>query len=144
MTLLPQQRILIPFIDSRVPAGFPSPANDSLEEGVDLNEEFIKHPSSTFIFTTTGDSMINAFIPPKSCLLIDRSITPKNGDIVLAVVTGEFTIKYFEKTELRCRLVPANEKYKPIEITEEMQMQVWGVVTRIFIDPKDVKYVCAR
>ena len=137
-----QIKKLIPFFDARVPASFPSPANDYLEETINLNEEFIKHPLSTFIFTSEGDSMIKAFIPPKACLLVDRSVTPKNGDIVLAVVNGEFTVKYFESTEFRCRLIPANEKYKPMEITEEMQMLVWGVVIKIIIDPKDVKYVC--
>jgi DNA polymerase V len=141
MSFQPQKRVPIPFIDSRIPAGFPSPANDYLEETIDLNEEFINHPLSTFIFTSEGDSMIKAFIPPKACLLIDRSIIPKTGDIVLAVVNGEFTVKYFEKSAFKCRLLPANEKYKPIEITEEMQMQVWGVVIKIFIDPKDIKHV---
>ena len=103
-------RAFIPFIDLRVQAGFPSPANDYLEESINLNEEFIKHPLSTFIFTSTGDSMIDAFIPQKACLLIDRSIVPKSGDIVLAVIQGEFTVKFYERTEFKCRLVPANKK----------------------------------
>lgn len=141
---LPPSQRLIPFYDIRVPAGFPSPANDYLEKAIDLNDAFIKHPLSTFVFTTEGDSMTGAFIPTKSCLLIDRSVTPKNGDIVLAVVSGEFTVKFFEKTEFRCRLLPANDKYSPIDITEEMQMQVWGVVIKIIIDPKDTKNVCTR
>lgn len=132
---------LIPFIDSRISAGFPSPANDYLEERINLNEEFIKHPLSTFIFTTEGDSMIGAFIPPKACLIVDRSVTPINGSIVLAVVNGEFTVKFLEKTGTCCRLLPANKKYKPLDITEEMQMQVWGVVTGIIIDPKDISNV---
>jgi DNA polymerase V len=134
-------KILIPFIDARVAAGFPSPANDYLENAIDLNEEFIQHPLSTFIFTCSGDSMIGAFIPPKACLLIDRSVVAKSGDIVLAVVNGEFTVKYYERTAFKCRLVPANPAYKTIDITEEMEMQVWGVVIKIIIDPKDTRYV---
>ena len=86
--------------------------------------------------------MIDAFIPPKSLVLVDRSLTPNNGDIVVAIVDGGFTVKVYQHTGNRCRLLPANPKYKPIEITEEMQMEVWGVVIKIFIDPKDVKDVC--
>jgi len=134
--------MFISFIDARVSTGFPSPANDYLEKSIDLNEEFIKHPLSTFIFTTEGDSMKDAFIPSRSCLLIDRSLIPKTGDIVLAVLNGEFTVKYYEKRESSCRLVPANKKYKAVEITQEMEMQVWGVVIKIITDPKDLKYVC--
>jgi len=130
---------LTPYFDLRVHAGFPSPANDYMEESINLNEAFINHPLSTFIVTTEGDSMIKAFIPHKSLLLVDKSLTPKNGDIVVAVVNGEFTVKFFERIGFRCRLLPANDRYKPIEITEEMQMQVWGVVIKIIIDPKDVK-----
>ena len=130
---------LISSIDFKIPAGFPSPATDYIEERIDMNKEFIKHPLSTFIIECSGDSMINAFIPPKAKLLIDRSLTPKNGDIVLAVLNGEFTVKFLRKNDLKCWLVPANSKYKEIEITEGMEMQVWGVVTYILSNPNDVK-----
>ena len=132
------------FYDAAIPAGFPSPANDYLEESINLNDEFIRHPLSTFLISTEGDSMIQAFIPHRSLLLVDKSIKPQNGDIVVAVLNGEFTVKYLERTSIRCRLIPANEKFQPIEVTEEMQMQIWGVVIKIFIDPKDVRNVCAR
>ena len=131
--------VLIPYIDFKIPAGFPSPANDYVEERIDLNKEFIKHPLSTFIIDSSGDSMINAFIPPKAKLIIDRSLTPKNGDIVLAVVNGEFTIKYYKKNEFKCWLVPANSKYKETEINGDMEMQIWGVVTLILSNPNDIK-----
>jgi DNA polymerase V len=133
--------MLIPFINSNIPAGFPSPANDYLEETIDLNKEFIQHPLSTFIITTEGDSMINAFIPNKAMLLVDKSVKPKSGDIVVAVVNGEFTVKFLEIKAFSCRLLPANDKYPPIKITEEMEMQIWGVVIKIIIDPKDVRHV---
>lgn len=77
--------IKIPFFDVRVKAGFPSLANDYIEERIDLNKELIKHPLSTFLVRSEGDSMVNAFIAHQSLLRIDRSIKPQNGDIVLAI-----------------------------------------------------------
>lgn len=133
------QEILIPFFPAKVPAGSPSPAMDYLEERIDLNKVLIKHPLSTFIVESEGTSMVNAFIPPKAKLVVDRAVTPKNGDIVLAILNGEFTVKFLKKNEYRCFLVPANSKFKEIEITGEMDMQVWGVVTTILIDTNDVK-----
>jgi len=122
-----------------VPAGFPSPATDYLEERIDLSKELIKHPLSTFLVQSEGDSMINAFIPPKALLLVDRSITPQNGDIVLAVLNGDFTVKFLKKNNLKCWLVPANSKYREMEITEEMNMQIWGVVISVISDPKNLR-----
>ena len=122
-----------------VPAGFPSPATDYLEERIDLSKELIKHPLSTFLVQSEGDSMINAFIPPKALLLVDRSITPQNGDIVLAVLNGDFTVKFLKKNNLKCWLVPANSKYREMEITEEMNIQIWGVVISVISDPKNLR-----
>ena len=134
-----KSKVYITSFEGKVPAGFPSPAMDYMKKRIDLNEEFIKHPLSTFLFESEGMSMINAFIPPQAQLLVDRSITPKNGDIVLAVLNGEFTVKFLRKNEFKCWLVPANSKFQDIEITEEMNMQIFGVVARIFINPNDVK-----
>lgn len=125
-------------ISTPVKAGFPSPAADYIEERIDLNEEFIKHPLSTFLVNCEGDSMINAFIPPKATLVVDRSLQPKNGDIILAVLNGEFTVKYLKKNDHKCWLVPANSKYPQIPVTDEMHFQVWGVVTTIFTVVKDL------
>ena len=127
------------YYEGPVKAGFPSPALDYLEERISLDKELIKHPLSTFIVESTGDSMINAFIPPKAKLLIDRSLTARNGDIVLAVINGEFTVKYLKKNDLRCWLVPANSKYREIEVVPEMDFQVWGVVTYIITDSRTVR-----
>ena len=124
---------------AKVPAGFPSPALDYMEERISLDKEYIKHPLSTFIIECVGDSMINAFIPPKARLIVDRSLTPKNGDIVLAILNGEFTVKFLRKQECKCWLVPANNKYPEIEILDEQTLEVWGVVTAIITDTKDVK-----
>jgi DNA polymerase V len=133
------QMIPIPFFAAQVQAGFPSPAADYLEERIDLNKVFIKNPVSTFIINSTGDSMINAFIPPKAKLIIDRSISASNGDIVLAMLNGEFTVKFLRKNDFKCWLVPANSKFREIEITPGMELEIWGVVTAIFVDPKDVR-----
>ena len=129
----------IGLFSNKVHAGFPSPAMDYLEERIDLNKEFIKHPLSTFIVECIGDSMINAFIPPKAKLIVDRSISPKSGDIVLAVINGEFTVKFLKKNDYNCFLVPANSKYNEIKVLPEMNMEVWGVVTSIITDTRDVK-----
>jgi DNA polymerase V len=130
---------LLPYFSMKVIAGFPSPALDYMEERIDLNEIFIKHPLATFIVECTGDSMIEAFIPPKAKLIVDRSLTPKNGDIVLAVVNGEFTVKFLKKNDIKCLLVPANRKYQDIKFEEGMTMEIWGVVTTILTDVKDVR-----
>ena len=122
-----------------VPAGFPSPALDYIEQRIDLNKELIKHPLSTFIVQCEGVSMMNAYIAPKARLIVDRSLTPQNGDIVLAVLNGEFTVKFLKKNTYKCWLVPANSKFKEIEITSEMDFQIWGVVTNIITNTNDVR-----
>lgn len=136
---LNKSNIKILFYDVKVPAGYPSPALDYMEKRIDLNEEFIKHPLSTFMCETEGNSMIDAFIPPKAKLIIDRSLTPKNGDIVLASINGEFTVKFIKRNQHKCWLYPANSKFSETEITEEMNLLVFGVVTTILINPNDVK-----
>ncbi|MEP6584714.1 MAG: translesion error-prone DNA polymerase V autoproteolytic subunit [Ginsengibacter sp.] len=133
------KKIFIMSYEGAIPAGFPSPAQDYLEKRIDLNEVFITNELSSFLFESEGNSMINAFIPPRAKLLVDRSITPLNGDIVLAILDGEFTIKFLKKNEFKCWLCAANPKFPDIQITEEMNMKVWGVVTGIFIKPRDVK-----
>jgi DNA polymerase V len=127
------------YYDCKVPAGYPSPALDYIEKRIDLNEEFIKHPLSTFIVECEGLSMMNAYIPPKARLIVDRSLTPQNGDIVLAVLNGEFTVKFLKKNTHKCWLVPANSKFKEIEITPGMDIQIWGVVTHIITNKTDVR-----
>ena len=123
-----------------VPAGFPSPAMDYVEDRISLDDYLITHPLATFIVECTGDSMIDAFIPPKAKLVVDRSLTAQNGDIVLAEVNGEFTVKFLKKNDFKCWLIPANRKYPDIEISGEMRLTVWGVVTAIVTESKDVKH----
>ncbi len=116
-----------------VQAGFPSPASDYMEESIDLDRELIRRPSSTYFFRAQNDSMINAHIPPNAILIVDKAVKPKNNSIVIAVLNGEFTVKFFLQNQEACMLVPANEKYKPIKITEGMDFTVWGVVTAVII-----------
>ena len=122
--------------------GFPSPAADYIEDRINLNDLLIPHPLSTFFFKCEGDSMINAFIPPRALLVVDRSVTAQNGDIVVAVVNGEFTVRYLRKNERRCSLVPANKKFQETEIVEGMDFLVWGVVVSVISNPKELKHVC--
>ena len=130
---------LVPFVGSTVACGFPSPALDYMEDRLDLNKILIKHPLSTFIIQCEGNSMIDAFIPPKAKLIVDRSVIAGNGDIVLAVLNGEFTVKYLRKNDYKCWLVPANRKMREIEITAGMDFQVWGVVISIIVNPNDTR-----
>src|SRR4051794_35059929 len=116
-------------VGGAVQAGFPSPAMDYAEDAICLDKQFIKNPLSTFLVQCTGDSMTGAYIPSGAWLVVDRSVTPKNMDIIIGVVDGEPTVKYFKKELNKCFLIAANPKYKPIEITEFMRFEVWGTVT---------------
>ena len=115
--------------EHKVPAGFPSPADDHVEKRLDLNEYLIKKSDATFFVKIKGDSMVDASINDGDIVIVDRSMQAKVGDIVLASVDGNFTIKTLSKYKLNPRLLPANEKYKPIEINDNTQFELWGVVT---------------
>jgi len=127
------------FLTSFTPitTGFPSPAADSIEDRIDLNKLLIKTPSATFFVKVEGESMVNAFIPNNSLLVVDRSLNATSGNIVVAVINGELTVRRLLQTHARVFLKPENPKYQPIEINEEMSFQVWGVVITIIINPKD-------
>ena len=131
----------IPVVGYRIPAGFPSPAMDYTEERIDLAKQLAPHPLSTFYSHSEGDSMIDAFIPPKALLVIDKSLTVRSGDIVVAHLSGGFTVKYIKFDGAKCFLIPANKKkkYPIIEVTEEMEMIIWGVVTNVVIDTKNIR-----
>lgn len=116
---------------SGVAAGFPSPADDFLEDKLDLNEKLIKHPAATFFVRVAGNSMIKAGIYSGDMLIVDRSLEPKSGSIVVAILNGDFTVKRISKRAGRLFLMPENRNYKPIEISEESNFQVWGVVTNV-------------
>lgn len=121
----------LPIFASKIQAGFPSPAEDYIEGYLDLNSKFIKHPSATFVLQATGDSMVEAGIFSGDWLLVDRSIEPTDGRIVIAAVNGELTVKRLAQTGGRVQLLAANPQFKPIDITEDIQMVIWGVVTLV-------------
>jgi DNA polymerase V len=117
-------------LENYVAAGFPSPALDYMEKEIDLAEELIKHPLATFIMRTKGDSMKGAYIADGALLVVDKSIRPVSGKIVVAVVNGEFTVKRLIKTPRSWVLHAENPGYKPIRIAEDMQFEVGGAVTK--------------
>ena len=118
----------LPLFSSRVAAGFASPADDHLEAELDLNEYLIAHPSETFFVRAKGDSMQQAGIFDKDLLIVDRSLTPKDNDIVIAAVAGQLTVKRLVVKLGKPWLYPANPNYKPIAIKEGSELHVWGVV----------------
>ncbi|MDG1074048.1 MAG: translesion error-prone DNA polymerase V autoproteolytic subunit [Methylophilaceae bacterium] len=125
--------IYLPLFGSKVPAGFPSPADDHVEKRLDANEYLIDQEDATFFVTIQGESMINAGLLSGDKAVVDRSKQASVGDIVMAVVDGEFTIKTLGQAKSGMpRLLPANPAFNPIEIKEEMQFEIWGVVTGSF------------
>ena len=130
-SIIKNTQINIPVFLDKVSAGFPSPATDYMENKLDLNEYLIKHPAATFIVRASGFSMTNANIYSDDLLIVDRSITPKNNNIVIASIFGDLTVKKLKKKEKSLFLVSANEDYPSIEVKEEMECFIWGVVTYI-------------
>ena len=118
----------IPFYSSKVQAGFPSPADDYIEKYLDLNTQFIKHPAATFVLQATGDSMTGAGIQSGDYLLVDRSIEPIDGKIVIAAINGELTVKRLSKKAGRIQLLAENPHFRPIDIKEDFDLIIWGVV----------------
>lgn len=121
----------IPLFAHTVQAGFPSPADDYVADTLDLNEHLIHRKEATFFVQASGESMIGAGIQDGDILIVDRSITPTNGRIVIATVDGEFTVKRLEKTKTAIRLLPENPDFQPIEFKSEQELQIWGVVTSV-------------
>ena len=122
-------KILLPFHLNKAGAGFPSPADDHIEKVLDLNEYLITRKETTFFVKIKGDSMIDASIHDGDIVIVDRSREAKIGDIILASIDGEFTIKTLAKHLSQPRLLPANEKFQPIIVNKNMQFEIWGVIT---------------
>jgi DNA polymerase V len=117
-----------PLFASSVKAGFPSPAEDYAEQHLDLNTHLIAHPAATFFLRVSGDSMINAGIFNGDLLIVDRSLEPTSGKVVIAAVNGELTVKRLKKTAKGLFLVAENADYAPIALESSDQIQIWGVV----------------
>ncbi len=126
---------LIPLFTSSVSAGFPSPADDYIEDRLDLNKLLIKHPAATFFVRVAGDSMIEAGIHPRDILVVDRSLEPTDGKIVIAIVDGELTVKRLRCSPQILALMPENPRYRPLIIEQETEFQIWGVVTTVIHQP---------
>jgi len=126
-------QINLPLVTVSIPCGtgFPSPADDYIEERLDLNKLLIEHPAATFYARVEGDSMIDAGIYHDDILIIDKAKEAKHQDVIVAWINGEFTVKtyYIDSRLGKVYLVPRNNKYLPQEITPEMDFMIWGVVT---------------
>ncbi len=121
----------LPRAEAPVPAGFPSPADDYLEERIDLTQELVQNPSSTFLARVRGESMQDAGLLDGDLILIDRSRRPENGCMVLAWVDGGFTVKTLQLKEGRAFLQAAHPAYPDLELQEENGAKLWGVVTHV-------------
>jgi DNA polymerase V len=119
------------YVPNGISAGFPSPADDFLDSGIDLNQELIKHPYSTFYGKVKGDSMRDAGIHHGDILIVDKSLEPQNGKIAVCFIDGEFTIKRIKIEKDCCWLMPANENYQPIKVTADNDFIVWGMVINV-------------
>jgi DNA polymerase V len=135
MLLTEQSRLSLPLYSSKIQAGFPSPADDYIERYLDLNQHLIQHPSATFILTASGESMTGAGIHPGDMLLVDKSIEAVDGSIVIAALDGELTVKRLSRKAGCVQLLPENPAFKPIDITEEQDLHIWGVVTYVIHVP---------
>jgi DNA polymerase V len=120
-----------PLFLATVPAGFPSPAADYEEGKLDLNKHLIRNPAATFFVRVTGDSMLKAGIHSGDLLVVDRSIEPRDKNVVIAVVNGELTVKRIRIRKNRLTLEAENDAYQSQEINGQIEFEVWGVVTNV-------------
>lgn len=123
------ERVGIPLLAGTIPAGFPSSAENFIDKSLDLNELVIKHPTATFFVRVKGSSMTKAGIQSDDILVVDRALSVTNNRIVIARINDELTVKRIKLEGEKLFLMPDNDDYKPIEITESMDFEVWGVVT---------------
>ena len=114
-----------------VSAGFPSPADDYVENCLDLNKHLVKHPTATFFVRAKGDSMIDAGIHSGDILIVDRSLDATDKKVVIAVIDGELTVKRIRMIDKKIYLSPENSDFSSTEITESMDFTIWGVVTNV-------------
>ena len=118
-------------IEEGISAGFPSPADDFKEVRISLDKELVKNNESTFYARVSGDSMIDAGLNDGDLLVIDRSINPENGKIAVCFIDGDFTVKRIIRKGNKLSLIAENKKYKPINIQEENDFMIWGIVVYV-------------
>ena len=115
-------------VEQGISAGFPSPADDFKEIRISLDKELVKNRDATFYARVSGESMVGAGLDDGDLLVIDKSKNPENGKIAICFVDGEFTVKRIKKEKNKLYLMAENKKYKPIELKEENELIIWGVV----------------
>jgi len=118
----------LPMFSAHVPAGFPSPADDHIEGKLDLNEHLVRRPAATFFVRASGESMRGVGIFDGDLLIIDRSVTPKPDDIVIAILQGDLTVKRLKKVAGQWHLAAENKEYPTLPVGEG-DCEIWGVVT---------------
>jgi DNA polymerase V len=121
----------LPLFNSKVAAGFPSPADDYVEKSLDLNELLIQKPAATFFVRVQGESMLKAGIHPNDILVVDRSIEPVSGKIVICALNGELTVKRLIRRQGQWQLKAENAAYADIILHEALELVIWGVVTNV-------------
>ncbi|KQP43895.1 repressor [Pseudorhodoferax sp. Leaf274] len=121
--------VVLPLAGCGVQAGFPSPADDFLVQRIDLTRELITHPQATFLLRVSGESMRDAGIFDGDMLVVNKAVKPRHGHVVVAVVDGEFTVKFLYQRAGRIKLRPANPTFPDITPREGQTLEVWGVVT---------------
>ena len=131
LNLIHTESYTIPLYSSHVSAGFPSPADDDIEESLDLNQHLIKHPAATFFLRVSGDSMEGAGIYDGDLLVVDKSLEASNQKIVIVALEGQLTVKRLVKKNDQVWLYPENTNYQPMLLTDQQDITVWGVVTNV-------------
>lgn len=121
----------LPLAGEAVAAGFPSPAEDYIEKTLDLNEYLAPRPEATFFVRVAGDSMTGAAIHHGDILVVDRSVTPSPGNVVVACIDGGFTVKRLQRTAAGLELAPENPDYAPMPIAPDTDFEIWGVVRHV-------------
>ena len=124
-----EKKLKRPLLGANITAGFPSPAQDYIEKSIDLNEQLISHPVATFFVRVEGDSMIGAGIFPDDVLIVDRAMNAVDGNVIVAVLNSELTVKRLKITDKYWSLLPENPAYPEMIISEDTDFMVWGVVT---------------
>ena len=124
----------LPYAEGGIRAGFPSPAQDYMDQTLDFNKEIIQHPAATFYAKVVGVSMVEAGIDEGDIVIIDRSLEPRQNDIVVAFINGEFSMKYLDLSEQALGTIwlrPGNDKFPAFKITPDDQFTIWGVVAKV-------------
>lgn len=133
--------VLIPLFGERIHAGFESPATDYEEERIDLNDYVTSYPEATFYAKVTGDCMSGSGIFEGDLLVVNRSLKPCSGDVVVGVLDGEFILRCYLRVGRSEYLMPDNPKYRPIRRTEETYFEIWGVVPHTILNQQNRRHV---